>query len=201
MFMYTYLTSIWPCFYILVYILSGADVDASGAKGRTILFIAVLESSLNCMELLLKNGCKTNVRDNHGFTILKTIFKTNSIIKAEAIKLLQKFGQFVLLWYMHELWFLLSWKVMRHKKCHWDMQVNVYIRHTIKNKLSTSKYNAKKVCKLLFKNPIPTTFLKNIQFSIHFIMNSWRKHYMYIYFFIPTMCILCISFFKYSFVW
>eukprot|EP00105_Crassostrea_gigas_P019184 XP_011437587.1 PREDICTED: uncharacterized protein LOC105335435 [Crassostrea gigas] len=43
------------------------------------------------MELLLKNGCKTNVRDNHGFTILKTIFKTNSIIKAEAIKLLQKF--------------------------------------------------------------------------------------------------------------
>lgn len=101
MFMYTYLTSIWPCFYILVYILSGADVDASGAKGRTILFIAVLESSLNCMELLLKNGCKTNVRDNHGFTILKTIFKTNSIIKAEAIKLLQKFGQLKLLWYMH----------------------------------------------------------------------------------------------------
>lgn len=79
------------------------------------------------------------------------------------------------------MWFLLSWKVMRHKKCHWDMQVNVYIRHTIKNKLSTSKYNAKKVCKLLFKNPIPTTFLKNIQFSIHFIMNSWRKHYMYIF--------------------
>lgn len=72
-------------------ITAGADVDASGAKGRTILFIAVLESSLNCMELLLKNGCKTNVRDNHGFTILKTIFKTNSIIKAEAIKLLQKF--------------------------------------------------------------------------------------------------------------
>lgn len=96
--MYTYLTSIWPCFYILVYILSGADVDASGAKGRTILFIAVLESSLNCMELLLKNGCKTNVRDNHGFTILKTIFKTNSIIKAEAIKLLQKFGQLKLLY-------------------------------------------------------------------------------------------------------
>lgn len=85
------------------------------------------------------------------------------------------------------MWFLLSWKVMRHKKCHWDMQVNVYIRHTIKNKLSTSKYNAKKVCKLLFKNPIPTIFLKNIQFSMHFIMNSWRKHYMYIYFFIPTM--------------
>lgn len=99
------------------------------------------------------------------------------------------------------MWFLLSWKVMRHKKCHWDMQVNVYIRHTIKNKLSTSKYNGKKVCKLLFKNPIPTTFLKNIQFSMHFIMNSWRKHYMYIYFIIPTICILCISFFKYSFVW
>lgn len=84
------------CIVLFLYILSGADVDASGAKGRTILFIAVLESSLNCMELLLKNGCKTNVRDNHGFTILKTIFKTNSIIKAEAIKLLQKFGQFIL---------------------------------------------------------------------------------------------------------
>lgn len=151
------------------------------------------------MELLLKNGCKTNVRDNHGFTILKTIFKTNSIIKAEAIKLLQKFGQFVLLWYMHVVFTFL--KSHAAKKCHWDMQVNVYIRHTIRNKLSTSKYNAKKVCKLLFKNPIPTTFLKNIQFSMHFIMNSWRKHYMYIYFFIPTMCILCISFFKYSFVW
>lgn len=86
------------CIVLFLYILSGADVDASGAKGRTILFIAVLESSLNCMELLLKNGCKTNVRDNHGFTILKTIFKTNSIIKAEAIKLLQKFGQFILVW-------------------------------------------------------------------------------------------------------
>lgn len=52
------------------------------------------------------------------------------------------------------------------------MEVNIYIMYTIKNKLSTSKYNAKKVCKLLFKNPIPTTVLKNIQFSMHFIMNS-----------------------------
>ncbi|XP_061193001.1 E3 ubiquitin-protein ligase MIB1-like [Saccostrea echinata] len=72
-------------------ITAGANIEATGAKGRTSLFIAVIESSLNCMELLLKNGCNMAVRDSHGFTMLKTIFKTNSIIKAEAIKLLQKF--------------------------------------------------------------------------------------------------------------
>ena len=85
--------SVFICFWVVVFFCTGANFDATGAKGRTILFLAVIESSLNCMELLLKNGCKSNIRDNHGFTILRTIFKTNSIIKAEAIKLLQKFGK------------------------------------------------------------------------------------------------------------
>lgn len=87
MFMYIYLRSIQFFFYILVYILLGVDVDVFGVKGRIILFIVVLESSLNCMEFLLKNGCKMNVRDNYGFIIFKIIFKINFIIKVEVIKL------------------------------------------------------------------------------------------------------------------
>ncbi|KAK3083008.1 hypothetical protein FSP39_011489 [Pinctada imbricata] len=44
------------------------------------------------MELLIKNKCNIQVKDNYGFSLLRTIFKTNSIVKPEAIKLLQKYG-------------------------------------------------------------------------------------------------------------